>query len=397
MPEANQFCVINKIYHMTQRKEGPIIIIGAGIAGLSLAIQLAEKKNQCVVLEARESFGGATSGVRISAKGVKVLEKMGIRNIGESTEKLVMYFGNSKVQFDVKNTPDASPAIIVTRLAVFEKLRERINELGIKVIYNFKLDNVVEHSDSVEAISTDGQSIIGKYVVGADGVGSKVRRLLNPDSNSAKRYAGYLGIGLIYPTDEKVEMSLFNSINGNIGLGSIEKIKPDDNYKNNFLWTHIHMTETEAEAMTDKDVYDQLTQRAKNWPSYLQQIFQVCKANPKTVLYYQPVYNGGVPAKWYSEKMFLIGDAAHPYGPGGQGISLAMIDAEELCDLFVSGVTEEKKAHFQKTRAVIAKEKGESSEERNKPENQITTRWGLMLKGILMKALHLYNGGKIEL
>ena len=64
-----------------------IIIVGAGIAGLSLAIQLTEKKIPCIVLEARDSFGGATSGVRISAKGVRVLEKMGIHDIGEKTEK----------------------------------------------------------------------------------------------------------------------------------------------------------------------------------------------------------------------------------------------------------------------------------------------------------------------
>ncbi len=374
-----------------------VIIIGAGIAGLSLAIQLAENKIPCVVLEARESFGGATSGVRISAKGVRVLENMGIRNIGEKTEKLMMYFGKSKVTFDVKNEKGASPAIIVTRLAVFEKLRERINEWGIKVIYNFKLENVIENADNVVAVSNDGRNIQGKYLVGADGVGSKVRSLLNPDSNSNKRYACYLGLGFIYPSDEKVEMSLFNSINGNIGLGSIGKISPNDTHKNNFLWTHIHMTEAEAKAITDKEVYERITEKAKNWTPYLQQVFQECKTNPKTILYHQPVYNGSVPSKWYSDRMFLIGDAAHPYGPGGQGISLAMLDAEALCELFANGLTEEKKANFQTTRAAIAKSKGESAEERNKPENQITTKWGLMYKGILVQALHLFSGGKMEL
>lgn len=374
-----------------------VIIVGAGIAGLSLAIQLAEKKIPCIVLEARESFDGATSGVRISAKGVRVLEKMGIRNIGEKTEKLMMFFGNSKVSFDVKNEKGASPAIIVTRLAVFEKLRERINELGINVIYNFKLENVIETPDSVIAVSNEGQQIQGKYLVGADGVGSKVRSLLNVGANSEKRYAGYLGLGFIYPSDEKIEMSLFNSLNGNIGLGSIGKIKPNDTYKNNFLWTHIHMTEAEAKAITDKEVYERITERAKSWTPYLQQVFQEIKTNPKTILYHQPVYNGSVPSKWYSDRLFLIGDAAHPYGPGGQGISLAMLDAEALCDLFVNGMTEEKKANFQKTKAAVAKEKGESAEERNKPENQITTKWGLMFKGIVIKTLHLFSGGKMKL
>ncbi len=384
---------------MTPRADNKeqVIIVGAGIAGLSLAIQLSEKNAACIILEARESFGGATSGVRISAKGVSALENMGIRNIGEKTEKLKMYFGKRHISFDVKNEQGASPAIIVTRLAVFEKLRERINELGIKVIYNFTLDNVIENADSVVAVSNDGQTIQGKYLVGADGVGSKVRRLLNPESNSDKRYAGYLGLGFIYPSNEKVEMSLFNSISGSIGLGSIGKISPNDTYKNNFLWAHIHMTEAEAKAITDKEVYEQMTKRAMNWAPYLQQVFQECKTSPKTILYHQPVYNGSVPSKWYSNRLFLIGDAAHPYGPGGQGISLAMLDAEALCELFTNSLTEEKKANFQTTRAAIAKSKGESAEERNKPENQITTKRGLMFKRIFMKVFHLFSGGKMEL
>lgn len=378
-------------------KEDQVIIVGAGIAGLSLAIQLTEKKIPCIVLEARENFGGATSGVRISDKGVRILEKMGISNIGEPTEKLIMYFGKNQVKFDIQNDKGTSPAIIVTRLAVFEKLRERINELGIQVIYNFKLENAIETIDGVVAVSTQGERIQGNYLVGADGVGSKVRSLLNPDSNSKKRYAGYLGLGFIFPSDEKVEMSLFNNINGFIGLGSIGYVNINDTHKNNFLWTHIHMTEAEAKSMTDSDVYEQISERAKNWTPYLQEVFQQIKANPKTVLYHLPVYNGSVPDKWYSQRLFLIGDAAHPYGPGGQGISLGMLDAEALCELFANGITEEKKANFQTTRAAIAKAKGESSEERNKPENQIVTEEELLSNYQLMKDFHQKSNGKLEM
>lgn len=378
-------------------KEDQVIIVGAGIAGLSLAIQLTEKKIPCIVLEARESFGGATSGVRISAKGVRILEKMGISNIGEPTEKLIMYFGKNQIKFDIQNDKGTSPAIIVTRLAVFEKLRERTNELGIKVIYNFKLENAIENTDGVVAVSTGGERIQGKYLVGADGVGSKVRSLLNPDSDSNKRYAGYLGLGFIFPSDEKVEMSVFNNIKGFIGLGSVGTINSNDTHKNNFLWTHIHMTETEAKSMTDSDVYKQITERAKNWTPYLQEVFQQIKANPKTVLYHLPVYNGSVPDKWYSQRLFLIGDAAHPYGPGGQGISLGMLDAEALCELFTNGITEEKKANFQTTRAAIAKAKGESSEERNKPENQIVTEEELLSHYQFMKDFHQKSNGKLAM
>ena len=93
----------------------------------------------------------------------------------------------------------------------------------------------------------------------------------------------------------------------------------------------------------------------------------------------------------------MIGDAAHPYGSAGQGISLAMLDAEALCDLFTTAITEERKVNFQTTRAAIAKSKGDSAEERSKTENQISTKRGLMFKSIFMRASYFFSGGKIEL
>lgn len=374
-----------------------IIIVGAGIAGLSLAIQLTENNIPCLLLEARDHFSGATSGVRISADGVRVLKKMGIQDIGEPTEKLIMYFGKSKISFKVKKKPEDSPAIIVTRRAIFEKLRQRVDEMNIQILYDFTLDRVLEHENGIIAISTDGTPIEGKYLVGADGVGSKVRHLLNPEDKTHKRYAGYLGIGLIYPSNQKIEMSLFNNVNGNIGLGSIGKVDPKDDYTNNFLWTHIHMDEKTAKNINDQEVYQLLLAKSKHWPHELQQILKTCQTSKNTVMYHQAVYNGDIPAKWYNDRLFLIGDAAHPYGPGGQGMSLAMQDAEALCSLLTQELTDEGKENFQQTRMAIAKSKGESSEERNKPENQISSKWKLMFKAVFMRIYQFINAGKIEL
>ena len=53
----------------------PVVIVGAGVAGLSLSINLALKGVKSIILESRDSFNEKwTSGVRISATGVKILE-----------------------------------------------------------------------------------------------------------------------------------------------------------------------------------------------------------------------------------------------------------------------------------------------------------------------------------
>lgn len=155
----------------------------------------------------------------------------------------------------------------MTRLAVFEKLREKIQTLGIEILYRFKCENVIEHEDHVEAISSDGQRIKGKYLVGAAGVGSKVRSLLNPGASTEKRYAGYLGVGLIYPSATKKEMTLYHHAQGNVGLGSLGKISTANTDKSNFMWLHFHMAEDEAKAIKNEEVYTRLEDRAKVGPS----------------------------------------------------------------------------------------------------------------------------------
>lgn len=377
--------------------ENQIIIVGAGIAGLSLAIQLAENKIPCLILEKRKNFDGPTSGVRISAEGVRVLEKMKIKNIGMNSERVVRYLGNMKTDFKISNPEGYSPAIIVTRLAVYEKLMERVKALGIEIISGFGVSNVMEHPDGVEVVSDSGQHITGKFLVGADGVGSTIRKILNPDHSSGKTYAGYMGIGLITPNDTKVKMSLYQNHKSQVGVSSIGKMNASDINDNIFLWTHLYMPEEEAKAMTEKAAMKMMENESKNWRSEVREVFEMYKANPQSVLSFGPVYNGKVPGSWHSKKMILIGDAAHPYGPGGNGISMALKDAERLCELFIKGdLNEEKMDAFQKDRTAEAQGHGEGAEKRNKPENQITSRWSIFLNGLFMKFYHLFNHGVLK-
>src|SRR6266702_6521421 len=76
-----------------------VIIVGAGVAGLSLAIMLAEQNIKSQVLESRQRFDGPTSGVRISAEGVKILRFMKVDSIGEDTKRVDMRLSSLAASF----------------------------------------------------------------------------------------------------------------------------------------------------------------------------------------------------------------------------------------------------------------------------------------------------------
>jgi len=370
-----------------------VIIVGAGVAGLSLAILLAERNIESQVLESRQRFDDSTSGVRISAQGVQVLQFMKLDPIGEDSHRVELRFGGLSASF---SAPDQdTSAIVVTRLALHEQLMKRAHSLGIVVRTGFKVARMAESADGVLVTSESDEKVTGTLLVGADGVGSTLRRSLNPGQSSTKAYAGYLGVGLITVDAAKTEMTLHKYPGHQVGVASCGKVSEAATGKSVFLWTHIRLPEGEAKRATEASVEAELARRAERWSPELRSKYDLYTQDPDALLAYGPVYNGKPPSRWYSQRMILIGDAAHPYGPGGQGISMALKDARALSDVIASGFAEDDKREFQRSRAEEARRLGEAAEKRNAKDSS-SSEWGVLAEGVVMKAVELFTRGKLR-
>ncbi|WP_088343126.1 MULTISPECIES: NAD(P)/FAD-dependent oxidoreductase [Rhodomicrobium] len=370
-----------------------IIIVGAGVAGLSLAIMLAEQNIESQVLEARQRFDGPTSGVRISAEGVKLLRFMKVDAIGEETQRLDLRFGTLSASFSAPQR-DAT-AIVVTRLALHEQLMKRALSLGIRVVTGFNVAAMSESAHRVEVTSDSRETVTGTVLVGADGVGSKLRHRLNPAQGSTKTYAGYLGVGFITGDDTKTEMTLHNYPGHRVGIASCGKVHEAARKKSIFMWTHIAMPEADAKLASRASVEAELARRAERWSPELGSKYRQYAKDAEAILAYGPIYNGTPPGRWYSDRMILIGDAAHPYGPGGQGISMALKDAKALCAVIACGFAEDNKREFQRSRAQESRTLGEAAEKRN-AKGPPSTKWGILAEGLTMKAAEIFTRGRLE-
>jgi 2-polyprenyl-6-methoxyphenol hydroxylase-like FAD-dependent oxidoreductase len=371
-----------------------VIIVGAGVAGLSLAIMLSEQNIRSQVLESRQRFDGPTSGVRISAEGVKILRLMKVAFIGEDTKRVDMRFGGLSASFSAPEH-DTS-AIIVTRLALHEQLMKRARFLGIPVLTGFKVASATETVDGVEVASESNRKLNGALLVGADGVGSMVRHVLNPGPSATKTYAGYLGVGFITLDEAKVEMTLHSYPGHQVGLASCGKVNEAATKNSIFMWTHIRMSEEDAKRATQSSVEVELARRAERWRPELRSKYDLYTKDAGAMLAFGPVYNGKPPSRWYSNRMILSGDAAHPYGPGGQGISMALKDAKALSDVISRGFTEDEKKEFQRSRAEEARTSGVAAEKRN-AKDPPSTKWGILAEGVVMKATETFTRGTMKL
>lgn len=174
----------------------PVLIVGGGIGGLTLALSLATLGRRSHILEARPVFSEAGAGIQLGPNATRVLSQIGVADLlAESVSRPAAI----KVR-------DARTARSISELPLGDWIEERHNapywvahrvDLQaalvakatasplIKISMNYKiteLDNGKD-ADKVTAISENGQSVSGDILVGSDGLWSTVRKYLYPDYN----------------------------------------------------------------------------------------------------------------------------------------------------------------------------------------------------------------------
>jgi hypothetical protein len=92
------------------------------------------------------------------------------------------------------------------------------------VVTGFKVADATESANGVEVFSESNEEVTGALLVGADGVGSMLRHILNPVESSTKTYAGYLSVGLITKDEVKIEMTLHSYPCHQVGIASCGKV-----------------------------------------------------------------------------------------------------------------------------------------------------------------------------
>ena len=169
-----------------------VLIVGAGAAGLTLAVDLARRGVTFRLIDKLDGPFQGSRGKGIQPRTLEVFEDFGIVDriaaVGSPypTQRVYGIDGSFKDAQEFSNAPstDAEPyrmPLLVPQFLTEAVLRDRIVELGGRVEYGVNLVSAVDAGDAVVADITgaDGtQTIRCRYLVGADGGRSFVRRAL---------------------------------------------------------------------------------------------------------------------------------------------------------------------------------------------------------------------------
>ena len=175
-----------------------IAVIGAGVAGLASAIALAQRGARVTVFEQADAIREVGAGLQISPNGYAVLQALGlgdaIQDAGVLSRAVVLHdhLARPVLRMDLGQAGFDYPFVLNHRARLISVLEQAARALGVQ----FQMGRPVA-PDDVDA----------DLVIGADGLHSKTRGLLNSDD--APRFSGQVAWRMIVADDAPPESHVF--------------------------------------------------------------------------------------------------------------------------------------------------------------------------------------------
>jgi 2-polyprenyl-6-methoxyphenol hydroxylase-like FAD-dependent oxidoreductase len=334
-----------------------VIIVGGGIAGLTLAIGLRQAGIAVDVLEEQPSWRVLGVGISLTGPTLRAL-----RSLGLIDQCVAVSFGYSQMQvFDREgkqtgaielprlNGPDYPAQVAIERRALHDVLLAAAEKCGVRIRLGMSVRSYREDYDSIEMVLTDGSRERGDLMVGADGLHSTVRAMAFPDA-PAPRFTGLAVWRYTMPRPPEVDcMHLAYGGGNKPGLNPVSQ-------DSMFLFL-VQKIETGARLPHEKMpalLRDQLAPYKGTLDWVRERIVDPALVD------YRPMESLLVPDPWYRGRVVLIGDAAHtttPHLATGAGIAIedAVVLAEELAGAApLEGVLQNyMKRRFERCRLVV--------------------------------------------
>ena len=348
----------------------PIIIIGAGIAGLTIGQGLLQRSIPFRIYEANPRTG-VVQGHRFYLSGEALSALNGIlpsdlQELLRSTQANPTKIETRYVDAKALDFPDAVPVESPESMSVDRAWLRSLLSLGLEdlIAYEKRFKRLDLEDGLVKACFEDGTEATGKFLIGADGIKSHVRRQLQPERRLLD-----LGRNIMWgrttltpelrdslPPDLFTWMIAFDKEkNSRVIIGPMEwsqSVNKESHGRLPDMQDYVYFAlGTEAS--------DQNLLNAEERQAYVKEAIQDWHPSIKLLLnsadhdlsaFVRVMSSKPDIGAWstYDGKASLIGDAAHPMSPlGGAGAGTAIRNAVDFCKCITNGTTTENIATFE--------------------------------------------------
>jgi 2-polyprenyl-6-methoxyphenol hydroxylase-like FAD-dependent oxidoreductase len=372
------------------------LVVGGGVAGPVTAMALQKAGLEAIVVEAyprRDAEVG--SYLTVSPNGLDALDAIGALSVakgaGFAHRRNVMRNSGGSVLGEIAlGAPlrDGTTALTMKRSRLARGLADEAVRRGIRIDYGRRLTGAVSAGDGVTASFEDGSSERADLLIGADGVHSIVRRLIDPSAPSG-RYVGLTNFGGITRAgaveNRDLEAGTWQFVFGRRAFFGAA-LAPDGDV----VW---FVNAPRGEISPD----ERAATSPESWLRWLADLFtgdrwpaaDLIRAG-RLELAGDNTYDLGHVPVWHRGRVIAIGDAAHAPAPSsGQGASLAMEDGVILAMALRDATTIESAfaafeiARRERVERIVAVGARSSS-------SKIPGRFGSVIRDAVMRVLFRY-------
>jgi 5-methylphenazine-1-carboxylate 1-monooxygenase len=331
--------------------DAAILIAGAGVGGLTLALSLHEHGIPCIVCEQSDDVRPLGVGINTLPHAIReladlgllpALDKVGIRTheliyvnrFGQEVwrEKRGLHAGHSMPQFSIHRGH--------LQAVLWQAARERLPAGSLRTGHH--LADFSQDDDSITARFTDrtGRTVAelrGAALVGADGIHSAVRAILHPEDAGIRWQGIMMWRGAIEaaPFLDGDSMIIAGDMQEKLVLYPIARAQDGRRLTNWVVCIRTGDGSTPPPAREDWSrvgTLDAILPTIRRFRLPWLDVEALVRATPE--FYEYPMCDRDPLPWWTQGRVTLLGDAAHPMYPvGSNGASQAILDARLLARL----------------------------------------------------------------
>ena len=311
------------------------IIIGAGIGGLTTAIALKQAGIEVTVYERAPELRAVGAGLSLWANALKALDCIGVgdrvRQCGVHGHEAAIRAANGHIlsamsQRALSKHFGDTPIVVVHRADLMDIL---LNTTQLDVRCGFSFERYIQDKNGVTVYFDNGKSDSSDILIGADGIHSRVRQQILPDSRPI--YSGYCAWRAITTFDHQ---RVNHTWGESWGIGKRTGVLP---LTDNRVYWFATANRPQGEKLASGDSKTLLLDLFADWHQPVPDLLQATDAN---LILHNDILDIDPIATWYDGRVVLLGDAVHAMTPNmGQGACQAIEDGIVLARSLKTGAT----------------------------------------------------------
>ncbi len=303
-----------------------ILIVGGGIAGLTLLACLKKRGITATLIERAPKFETIGYVIGLFPNGLSILKYLGLeKTIIERSEILEKYIIRDLASKEIWSCPMSSfggdlPCLELERSVLQAVLLEQ--NAGADIRTNTTVAELHQDKDAVQVTLSDGSKDSYDLVIGTDGINSQIRTIVDPTLRG--RYSGFSYWMTWLPTAPGVSHTITNYIGQRKLLGTFPSRSSQG------MMVFFGTAAAEHEYDQSFPLQSLFGEFAATNPAIASILNNLSADRAHAFHHDDNELRGKV---WHKGRVVLAGDAVHAFSPLlGMGASMAMEDAYVLAE-----------------------------------------------------------------